>query len=125
VDAVHSAAGGPVDAAIECSGAVAAIAAAIAVTGPGGTTALVGLPRRGTRVDFDVDSVMRNRRIAGSLNGAIDPARDLAEIVRLTLAGELDLDRQVSRVWPLAEIDAAVAAVRAGEVVRAVLDHTA
>ena len=37
--------------------------------------------------------------------------------------GDLDLTAQVSRVWPLAEIDDAIAAVRAGHVVRAVLDH--
>ncbi len=121
---VRAAAGAPVDVAIDCSGAVAAIEAAIEVTGPGGTTALVGIPRSGTRVAFDVGTLLRGRRIVGSLNGAIDPARDLAEIVRLAEAGDLDLDSQVSRVWPLAEIDDAIAAVRAGEVVRAVLAHT-
>jgi Zn-dependent alcohol dehydrogenase len=121
----NDAAGRAVDAAIECSGATAAIEAAIAVTAPRGTTALVGLPRRGTRVDFDVDELMRNRRIVGSLNGAIDPIRDLPEIVRLARAGDLDLDGQVSRVWPLGRVGEAIGAVRAGEVVRAVLDHTA
>jgi S-(hydroxymethyl)glutathione dehydrogenase/alcohol dehydrogenase len=121
---VRAAAGAPVDATIECSGAVSAIDAAIEVTGPGGTTALVGIPRAGTRAAFDVGALLRGRRIVGSLNGAIDPARDLAEIVRLAEAGDLDLDSQVSHVWPLAEIEDAVAAVRAGEVVRAVLDHT-
>jgi S-(hydroxymethyl)glutathione dehydrogenase/alcohol dehydrogenase len=125
VAAVNAAAGQAVDAAIECSGAIGAIEAAIAVTGPGGTTALVGLPRRGTRVDFDVDELMRNRRVAGSLNGAIDPTRDLPEIVRLARAGDLDLDGQVSALWPLGRVEDAIAAVRAGEVVRAVLDHTA
>jgi S-(hydroxymethyl)glutathione dehydrogenase/alcohol dehydrogenase len=113
-----------VDATIECSGAVAAIEAAIELTAPGGTAALVGIPRAGTRVAFDVSALLRGRRIVGSLNGAIDPRRDLPEIVRLARSGALDLDAQVSHVWPLAEIDAAVAAVRAGEVVRAVLDHT-
>ena len=37
-------------------------------------------------------------------------------------AGELDVAGLVSRVWPLAEIADAIAAMRAGEVVRAVLD---
>jgi S-(hydroxymethyl)glutathione dehydrogenase/alcohol dehydrogenase len=125
VAAVHAAAGRPVDAAVECSGAIGAIEAALAVTAPGGTTALVGLPRRGARVDFDVDELMRNRRIVGSLNGAIDPTRDLTEIVHLARTGALDLDGQVSAVWPLGRVQDAIAAVRAGEVVRAVLDHTA
>jgi S-(hydroxymethyl)glutathione dehydrogenase / alcohol dehydrogenase len=123
--AVRAAAGGPVGATIECSGAVAAIEAAVEVTAPGGTTALVGIPPAGTRVAFEVDALLRGRRIVGSLNGAIDPRRDLVEIVRLATVGDLDLDGQVSHVWPLGEIESAIAAVRDGEVVRAVLDHTA
>jgi S-(hydroxymethyl)glutathione dehydrogenase / alcohol dehydrogenase len=123
--AVRAAGGAPVDAAIECSGAVSAIEASIEVTAPGGTTALVGIPRSGTRVAFDVGALLRGRRIVGSLNGGIDPGRDLAEIVRLAEAGDLDLESQVSRVWPLAGIEEAIAAVRAGDVVRAALDHTA
>jgi len=127
-DAVRAAIGADVapevDATIECSGAVAAIEAAIELTAHGGTTALVGIPRAGTRVAFDVSALLRGRRIVGSLNGAIDPRRDLPEIVRLARSGALELDAQVSHVWSLAEIESAIAAVRAGEVVRAVLDHT-
>ena len=44
---VRAVADAPVDAAVECSGATVAIAAALAVTGAGGTTALVGIPSRG------------------------------------------------------------------------------
>ena len=117
--------GQPVDAAIECSGALAAIDAAVAVTGRGGTTALVGHPTPGARPSFDANALLRNRRIVGSLNGTVDVHRDFPAIVDHARRGELDLAAQVSRVWPLAEIDDAVAAVRAGQVVRAVLDHTA
>jgi Zn-dependent alcohol dehydrogenase len=53
----------------------------------------------------------------------MDPRRDLPEIVRLAREGRLDLASQVTRCWPLADIDAAIGAVRRGEVVRAVLDH--
>jgi S-(hydroxymethyl)glutathione dehydrogenase/alcohol dehydrogenase len=68
---------------------------------------------------------LRNRRIVGSLNGTTDVRRDFPVIVEHARRGELDLAAQVSHVWPLAEIDDAIAAVRAGTVVRAVLDHTA
>ena len=34
-------------------------------------------------------------------------------------------DSQVTQVWPLAEFETAMAALRSGKVVRAVLDHTA
>jgi S-(hydroxymethyl)glutathione dehydrogenase / alcohol dehydrogenase len=115
--------GGPIDVAVECSGAPAAIEAAIACTAWGGTTALVGIPRAGTRTSFAVDDLLRNRRIVGSLNGSVDLHRDFTAIVEHVRHGDLDLDGQVSQVWPLREIHAAIAAVRAGSVVRAVLTH--
>jgi S-(hydroxymethyl)glutathione dehydrogenase/alcohol dehydrogenase len=116
--------GVPVDVAVECSGAPAAIDAAIACTAWGGTTALVGIPRAGTRASFAVDDLLRNRRIAGSLNGSVDLHRDFTAIVEHVHNGDLEVDAQVSRVWPLRDIDEALAAVRAGSVVRAVLTHT-
>jgi S-(hydroxymethyl)glutathione dehydrogenase/alcohol dehydrogenase len=121
---VRAVANAPVDVAVECSGATAAIAAALAVTGPGGTTALVGIPPRGAEASFDVNALLRNRRVVGSLNGTVDVPRDFPTIVDHARRGDLDLAAQVSRVWPLAEIHDAIAAVRAGHVVRAVLDHT-
>jgi S-(hydroxymethyl)glutathione dehydrogenase/alcohol dehydrogenase len=121
---VRGAAGAAVDAAIECSGAPVAIDAAIEVTGRGGTTALVGIPKPGTRGSFDVNALLRNRRIVGSLNGTVDVHRDFPVILEHVRRGALDLHAQVSAVWPLAAIDDAIAAVRDGEVVRAVLDHT-
>jgi S-(hydroxymethyl)glutathione dehydrogenase/alcohol dehydrogenase len=113
-----------VDVAVECSGAAVAIAAALAVTGAGGTTALVGIPPPGATASFDVNALLRNRRVVGSLNGTVDVPRDFPVIVDHVRRGVLDLAAQVSQVWPLAQIDDAIAAVRAGHVVRAVLDHT-
>jgi S-(hydroxymethyl)glutathione dehydrogenase/alcohol dehydrogenase len=113
-----------VDAAIECSGALSAIDAAIEVLDHGGIAALVGIPPHGARASFDVGALFRGRRIVGSLNGAQNPDRDLAAIVTLARDGALDLSAQVTRVWPLDQIDDAIAAVRRGDVVRAVLDHS-
>jgi S-(hydroxymethyl)glutathione dehydrogenase/alcohol dehydrogenase len=121
---VRAVVGAPVDVAVECSGAATAIAAALAVTGRGGTTALVGIPPPGAQVSFDVNALLRNRRIIGSLNGTVDVPRDFPTIVEHVRRGDLDLAAQVSAVWPLAQIDDAIAAVRAGQVVRAVVDHT-
>ena len=118
VDGLH----GSFDVVIECSGAPAAIDAAIALTAPGGTTALVGLPPRGHRASFDVTALMSGRTIVGAFNGDTLPERDLPLIVDDVRAGRLDLDGLVSAVWPLEEIADAIAAVRAGEVLRAVLD---
>jgi S-(hydroxymethyl)glutathione dehydrogenase/alcohol dehydrogenase len=113
---------GTFDAVIECSGAPAAIDAAIGMTSPGGTTALVGLPPVSHRASFDVGHLMRGRRIVGSLAGDIVPQRDTREIVEHIRAGRLDLDGVVSKVWPLAEIAWAIDALRTGKVIRPVID---
>ncbi len=117
-------AGIDIDAVIECSGVAPAMAAALAMVGPTGTVALVGIPPPGTRLDFDAVELVRGRRVLGSLNGNIDPARDIADIVALAQDGRLELDAQVSAVFPLARVVDAVAAVGRGENVRVVLDHT-
>jgi S-(hydroxymethyl)glutathione dehydrogenase / alcohol dehydrogenase len=120
---VQARCGTPIDAAIECSGATAAIEAAIGCTAWGGTTALVGIPRAGTQASFAVDDLLRNRRIVGSLNGGVDLQRDFGAIIDHLHRGTLEVDAQVSRVWPLRDIHEALEAVRAGSVVRAVLTH--
>ncbi|MFN8028546.1 MAG: zinc-binding dehydrogenase [Acidimicrobiia bacterium] len=116
-------AGAPVDVTVECSGAVVAIETAIRVLGPGGRAALVGIPPRGTEVAFDVNALFVDRRIVGSYNGNVEVAAQLPEIVDHVRHGRLLVDEQASHVWPLAEIHDALAAVRAGSVVRAVLHH--
>lgn len=120
---VAAEAGGPVDVTVECSGAPVAIDAAIRLVGPGGRVALVGIPPRGTEVAFDVNHLFRDRRIIGSYNGNVEIAAQLPAIVDHVRHGRLLVDEQVSHVWPLAEIHDALAAVRAGSVVRAVLRH--
>ena len=110
------------DVVIECSGAPAAIESAISLTAPGGTTVLVGLPPRGHRAEVDVTALMAGRTVVGAFNGDTLPERDFPLIVGDVRAGRLDLDGLVSAVWPLEEIAEAIAAVRAGEVLRAVLD---
>ena len=64
---------------------------------------------------------MRGRRILGSLNGDLLPARDLPIIVDLVRAGAIDAAGLVTRTWPLNDIAAAVSAARSGDVLRPVL----
>ena len=113
---------GEYDVVVECSGAPAAIDAALGLTAAGGTTALVGIPPGGHRASFDVGRLLRGRRIVGSLGGDIVPDRDVPAIIEHVRAGRLDVEGVASRVWPLERVHDAVAAMRAGEVVRSVLD---
>ena len=45
---------------------------------------------------FDVNALLRNRRVVGSLNGTVDVPRDFPAIVDHARRGELDLAAQVS-----------------------------
>jgi S-(hydroxymethyl)glutathione dehydrogenase/alcohol dehydrogenase len=124
--AVLDSTGGPVDVAVECSGAPVAIESACRVLGINGTAALVGIPPAAFTARVAIGPLLQRRqRVVGSLNGAIVPNRDLVDIVEHVRAGRLDLDAQVSRMWPVREFEDAIAALRRGDVVRAVLSHPA
>jgi Zn-dependent alcohol dehydrogenase len=125
VAAVRDLTDGGVDHAFECAGVTPTVEAAIAMTAPGGTTLLIGMPPRGTRVSVELDPLFRGRRIVGSLNGACDPARDFPAMIALARRGALELDALVTEVYPLASYHAAIAATRSGRVIRSVLDFTA
>lgn len=111
------------DAVIECSGALAAIEAAPVIVGTGGVVALVGIPPKGAKVSYDVNALLRGKRIVGSLGGAVHPVRDFRDIVEHVRAGRLELAAQVTGKWPLDQIGDAITALRAGEVIRAVVLH--
>ena len=64
------------DVAIECSGAPAAIDAALRLAP---TVALVGIPPDDAEVRVNARSLALGRRLLGSLNGDVDPARDLPD----------------------------------------------
>jgi S-(hydroxymethyl)glutathione dehydrogenase/alcohol dehydrogenase len=107
------------DVVIECSGAPAAMTAAV-VMAP--TVALVGIPPPDLQLAVDARSLVFGRRLLGSLNGDIVPERDLPVILDQIRDGTLDVGAQVGGVWPLERIHDAIQAVRAGEVIRASLD---
>jgi S-(hydroxymethyl)glutathione dehydrogenase/alcohol dehydrogenase len=117
--------GAPVDVVIECSGVPAAVEASINIPKRTGTCVLVGQPAPQTMASFNVFGFTMGRKIVSQLNGGTNPRRDFVALIDLARKGEIDIDSQVTRVWPLAEFETAMEALRSGQVVRAVLDHTA
>lgn len=115
----------PIDVAIECSGAPAAVEAAVHATKRGGRAVLIGMTRPGAEVRLSLDTVLGGREIVSQMNGGARPQEDYPALIALARDGRLDVASQVTRVWPPADFEAAIAALRAGEVTRAVLDHTA
>jgi S-(hydroxymethyl)glutathione dehydrogenase/alcohol dehydrogenase len=122
---VTGAVGAPVDVVIECSGAPAAVEASIRIPKRTGTCVLVGQPALQATASFNVFGFTMGRKIVSQLNGGTNPRRDFAVLIDLARKGEIDIDSQITQVWPLAEFETAMEALRSGQVVRAVLDHTA
>ena len=89
----------------------------------GGTTVMVGIPS--TEDVVNVRALLHafyEKKLIGCYLGSADPQVDFPRILDLWRAGRLDLASMVTRVRPLAEINDAVADLRAGTGVRTVLE---
>ncbi|MGW8204724.1 alcohol dehydrogenase catalytic domain-containing protein [Sphingomonas sp. VDB2] len=114
---------GPIDVAIECSGAIGAVEAALHCPKRGGRTVLIGLSAPGTQARLSLDAVLGGREIISTMNGGARPGRDYPTLIEEARTGRLNLRDQISHVWPLEQVEDAIAALKAGAVTRAVLDH--
>ena len=114
----------PIDVVIECSGAPVAIEAAFHAAKRGGRVVLIGMTAPGASVPLGLDSMLGGREIVSTMNGGARPEQDYPRLIELARSRQIDLESQVTQVWPLDQFADAIAALRAGAVTRAVLDHT-
>ena len=115
---------GTIDVAIECSGALPAVEAALHCTKRGGRTVLIGLSAPGSQARLSLDAMLGGHEILSTMNGGARPERDYPLLIAQARDGTLNLRDQISDIWPLGEVEAAIAALKAGQVTRAVLDLT-
>ena len=114
---------GPIDVVVECSGAVGAIDTALRCTKRGGRVVLIGMSRPGSVASLPLDSFVMGGEVIATMNGGALPHRDYPLLIEQARDGRLNLADQVSGIWPLDRINEAIAALKAGEVTRAVVDH--
>lgn len=114
----------PIDVVVECCGAPTAVEASVQAVKRGGRVVLIGMTAPGATATFPLDLILFGREIVATMNGGARPERDYPELIRLAQDGQLDIAGQVTQVWPLAEVEDAIAALESGKVTRAVLDHT-
>ncbi|MDR5865397.1 zinc-dependent alcohol dehydrogenase family protein [Halomonas koreensis] len=119
---VRTATGGGVDVAIEMAGSEQALAFAYAITRRGGLTVTGGLahPERKLAIP-QVSLVAEERTLRGSYVGSCVPVRDVARYAGLFRQGRLPVDRLLSRVLSLDEINAGFEALAAGRAIRQVI----
>ena len=121
VDAIHRVVPGGVDVAFEVVGRPELVAQAFAATCAGGRCVMVGSPPAGAAIPIDGRALFGERRLLGTTGGSNVPERDIARIMRLYAAGDLDLDTLRSTTHPLDEFDLAIAETERGEVARSVV----
>ena len=122
VEAIREITKGGVDFAFEMAGSVPALQLAYDITSRGGTTITAGLPHPDARLSLSpVSLVAEERSLKGSYVGACIPRRDLPRYMALYNKGDLAVDRLLSDVLKLEDINLGFEKLASGESIRQVI----
>lgn len=121
-DPADPVAGDKPDLVIETAGKGAALAAAYALARRGGRIVSVGLPNPAEPLTINALSLVADAKtLIGSYLGNAVPRRDIPRYIALWRAGRLPVERLLTSVSPLAEINTLFDRLAAGEAVRQVV----
>lgn len=121
-DAIARAMPGGPDVVIETVGHARVLEDAYRTARRGGRIVTVGLPNPEQRFDIPAISlVAEGKTLIGSYMGSAIPARDVPRYIALWRAGKLPVDRLVSSVHKLDEINAMMDRMAAGEGIRQII----
>ena len=115
-----------VDYSIEAAGKAEVIESAFESTKyNGGRCIIAGHPDCNERIKIDPFDLIRGRRIEGSWGGECKPDRDIPMYVKYHKEGKFLLERMISRVFPLEEINQALSELENGRTNRILIrmDH--
>jgi alcohol dehydrogenase len=121
-EAILEATGGGAQVVIETAGLGAVLAAAYKATRRGGRTVTVGLPNPADTLSISALSLVgEGRTLMGGYMGSAIPARDVPRYVALWRAGRLPVERLLSSVGPLADVNARFDDLSSGAAIRQIL----
>lgn len=122
VDQVKALTRGGADFVFEMAGSLRALETAFKMTRRGGTTVTAGLPPPDTALPVNVVTLVgEERTLKGSYIGTAVPVRDIPRYIALYKAGRLPVDRLMSGLLSLDEINLGFDRLHAGTVVRQVI----
>ncbi|WP_313191971.1 zinc-dependent alcohol dehydrogenase family protein [Shinella zoogloeoides] len=122
VERVRAETGGGVDHAVELAGAVPAFDLAYRITRRGGQTVSAGLASPTAEFKIPaVNIVADERTVKGSYMGSCVPQRDIPRFINLYRAGKLPVDRLLTGVLALEEINEGFDRLDRGEAIRQVV----
>lgn len=114
-DAITRVLGGPADVVFDVTGQPAVIEQAWRATGPKGRVILVGVMKHDQRFSLNTLPLHFGKVLTGSEGGLSRPQDDIPRFVRMIQAGRFDPRGMVTHRCTLDGINAAIAAMRAGE----------
>lgn len=124
-EAIRDATHGGVDHAIELAGSVHALELGYQIVRRGGQLTTGGLPAPTAIFPIPaVNLVAEEKTVRGSYLGSCVPARDIPRFVRMYQRGILPVDRLLSEVMPLTDINAGFDKLRQGTLLRGVVSMT-
>jgi alcohol dehydrogenase len=110
------------DVVIETVGKAEVLALAYAKARRGGRIVTVGLPNPAARLDISALSLVADgKTLMGSYMGAAIPSRDIPRYVSLWRAGRLPVERLLTSVSPLADINDLLDKLANGEAIRQII----
>jgi len=126
--AIEALLGGKPDIVIETVGKARVLEAAYALTRRGGRVVTVGLPNPAEQFAIPAASLVADAKtIIGCYLGSAVPARDIPRYIGLWRAGRLPVERLLTSVGPMSEINILFDRLASGEAIRQVVlpDHEA
>ncbi len=117
--------GGGVHHAIECLGLKLTAEQSFRMLAIGGTATIVGMVPFGEMIELHGADFLRERKIQGSSMGSNRFRVDMPRLVELYMQGRLHLDDWISNRIKLEEINEGFEAMKAGKVIRSVIDFEA
>ena len=116
---------GGVHHALECIGLKSAAEQAFQMLAVGGTATIVGLIPVGEKVELLGYALLGERKLQGCSMGSNRFRVDMPRLIELYLQGRLHLDDWISQRIRLEQINEGFEAMKAGEVIRAIIDFEA
>lgn len=113
---------GGADVVIETVGKAAVLKAAYAAARRGGRVVTVGLPNPSEMFDIPaVSLVAEGKTLIGSYMGSANPQRDVPRYIAMWQAGRLPVERLLTSVGPMTEINALLDSLANGQAIRQVM----
>lgn len=119
--AVQTLLGGTADVVIDGTGLPAVIEQAFALTAPTGRCVIFGVMAQDQKISLNTLPLHFGKVLTGSHGGGSQPAEDIPRLVRMLRAGRFNPAGFVTHRLPLTDINDAIARMRSGEVIHAMI----